>query len=167
MNDICKDYLMHSWGKTPERKQLEQNYNADYYSKNKLKWVINRQKRRDRVNATVPKEPERPFMVEPITGTASYFNNENGEPAMGEYAEKGLKNMASFAKKIWNVFKKTTKTAKNVGAATVRVVKSDTFKKILSTPIRLIGKTDFGKDVKKVFSTLNRCKDKGDIGKYF
>lgn len=49
MNDFCKDYLYHAWGKTPEQKEAEKNYNASYYQQNKNRWVINKQKRQ--VNA--------------------------------------------------------------------------------------------------------------------
>ena len=45
MNDYCKEYLAHSWGTSPERKKLETEYNAKYYSQNKERWKINKLKR--------------------------------------------------------------------------------------------------------------------------
>lgn len=37
MNEYCKDALMHAWGSSPERKALEKDYNARYYSRNRNK----------------------------------------------------------------------------------------------------------------------------------
>lgn len=37
MNEYCKDVLMHAWGSSPERKALEKDYNAKYYSRNRNK----------------------------------------------------------------------------------------------------------------------------------
>ena len=36
--DFMEDYLQHSWGKKPEQKAREKQYNADYYKKNRDKW---------------------------------------------------------------------------------------------------------------------------------
>ena len=40
MNEYCKEVLYHSWGKAPERKKLERDYNRSYYQKNKHKWGV-------------------------------------------------------------------------------------------------------------------------------
>lgn len=40
MNEYSKEVLYHSWGKTPDRKKLEREYNKSYYQKNKHKWGI-------------------------------------------------------------------------------------------------------------------------------
>lgn len=37
MNEHCKDVLIHAWGSSPERKALEKDYNARYYSRNRNK----------------------------------------------------------------------------------------------------------------------------------
>lgn len=161
MNDICKDYLMHSWGKTPERKQLEQNYNADYYSKNKLKWVINRQKRR---NATLPPEPERPIGLNSpgviTSGTLEYIPNGEGYDSFNQYAKRGFIRM-------WNVLSTPVKVIKKVPSAVKKLVNH----KIFGAPVRLVGKSDFGNNVKKVFSAIkkssNKTSFKSFIDKYF
>lgn len=36
--DFMDDYLQHSWGKKPEQKAREKEYNHQYYLKNKEKW---------------------------------------------------------------------------------------------------------------------------------
>ena len=36
--DFMEDYLQHSWGKKPEQKAREKQYNAEYYKKHKDKW---------------------------------------------------------------------------------------------------------------------------------
>lgn len=36
--DFMEDYLEHSWGKKPEQKAREKQYNAEYYQKHKDKW---------------------------------------------------------------------------------------------------------------------------------
>ena len=40
MNEYSKEVLYHSWGKAPERKKLEREYNRSYYQKNKHKWGV-------------------------------------------------------------------------------------------------------------------------------
>lgn len=40
MNERCREALYHSWGKAPERKKLEREYNRSYYQKNKQKWGV-------------------------------------------------------------------------------------------------------------------------------
>lgn len=53
MNEYCKEVLRHSWGTSPERKKLESEYNARYYSLNKNKWKVNKAKRQSgRINPT-------------------------------------------------------------------------------------------------------------------
>ena len=37
-NDFLEETLEHSWGKSPEQKAREKEYNAEYYRKNKDKW---------------------------------------------------------------------------------------------------------------------------------
>lgn len=37
-NDFLEETLEHSWGKRPEQKAREKEYNAEYYQKNKDKW---------------------------------------------------------------------------------------------------------------------------------
>ena len=36
--DFMEDYLQHSWGKKPEQKAREKQYNKEYYQKHKDKW---------------------------------------------------------------------------------------------------------------------------------
>lgn len=36
--DFLSDYLQHSWGKKPEQKAREKEYNAEYYRRNKERW---------------------------------------------------------------------------------------------------------------------------------
>lgn len=40
--------LSHSWGKSPEQKKRESEYNAEYYKKHKEKWQDNRPKAREK-----------------------------------------------------------------------------------------------------------------------
>lgn len=40
--------LSHSWGKSPEQKKRESEYNAEYYKKHKDKWQDNRPKAREK-----------------------------------------------------------------------------------------------------------------------
>lgn len=39
MHNKKNDFLEHSWGKSPEQKAREKEYNAEYYRKNKEKWA--------------------------------------------------------------------------------------------------------------------------------
>lgn len=145
MNDICKDYLMHSWGKSPESKKNEQTYNAKYYSENKQKWVINRQKRRNM--------PLGPAIADDIVmGIASYLKDENGKPDVSGYAKRGL---AALNK----IFKRTVTSISNLPKSIKNVKRWIESKQIFGLPVRLIKKTKVATDAKRIFEIFKENKN--------
>lgn len=102
MNEYCKNYLKHSWGSSPERKELEKIYNAKYYQANKNRWVINRQRRMGNVPASTLTSTTRPsgdandIIVAPFTlyDDAEDFNKSPKE---------GLKKIKKIANSILDI----------------------------------------------------------------
>ena len=60
MNERCREALYHSWGKAPERKKLEKDYNKSYYQKNKYKWGVKSAVYPYNFVGPKPKEPPKP-----------------------------------------------------------------------------------------------------------
>ena len=149
MNEFCKDCLYHAWGKTPEQKQAEHEYNAGYYQQNKQRWVINKQKRQSKTQ-----EPKRPDGVDSldtiVTGTLSYYNRDG--KGFSDYAKSGLSKMWEVAKTPVRVIKKAPSAIKSFVEEIGKTI-----------PMKIVGKSQFAKDVKKVFSILNRCKNKSEF----
>ncbi len=104
MNERCKDALYHSWGKAPERKKLEREYNRNYYNKNKHKWGVKNVTRYE-TNTTVPNP------VKPTEGVWAYANgnypdyfigprpkkDEEPKPNAGDYALTAVGAVAMMA----------------------------------------------------------------------
>lgn len=57
--------LSHSWGKSPEQKKRESEYNAEYYKKHKEKWQNNRPKAREKYVTTGGAGVEKGDSVDP------------------------------------------------------------------------------------------------------
>lgn len=109
MNEFCKDYLYHAWGKTPEQKQAEQEYNASYYQQNKQRWVINKQKRQSKTQNGVkaPLRTVKPsYAVDDSSMTpilrgmdvARRMMDKNVVLDVGPAVKKGLKKVAYATK---------------------------------------------------------------------
>lgn len=102
MNEYCKNCLRHSWGSSPERKELEKIYNAKYYQANKNRWVINRQRRMGNIPVSTLTSAARPsgdtndIIVAPFTlyDDAEDFNKSSKE---------GLKKIKKIANSILDI----------------------------------------------------------------
>lgn len=123
MNEYCKNYLKHSWGSSPERKELEKIYNAKYYQANKNRWVINRQRRMGNVQASTLTSATRPsgdandIIVAPFTlyDDAEDFNKSS--KASFEAAKK-------FVKDFWEAPAAIIEGAKAVGRVLAKAPKA-------------------------------------------
>lgn len=123
MNEYCKNYLKHSWGSSPERKELEKIYNAKYYQANKNRWVINRQRRMANVPASTLTSATRPsgdandIIVAPFTlyDDAEDFNKSS--KASFEAAKK-------FVKDFWEASATIIEGAKVVGRVLAKAPKA-------------------------------------------
>lgn len=123
MNEYCKSFLKHSWGTSPERKKLEQEYNRNYYQANKNRWVINRQRRMGNVPASTLTTAERPsgdandIIVAPFTlyDDAEDFNKSS--KASFEAAKK-------FVKDFWEAPAAIVEGAKAVGRVLAKAPKA-------------------------------------------
>lgn len=78
MNEYCKEVLYHSWGKAPERKKLEREYNRSYYQKNKHKWGVK--------SASEPLTLKRAAAVSTSTGTKKKDAGDVALNAVGDAA---------------------------------------------------------------------------------
>ena len=130
MNEYCKEVLYHSWGKAPERKQLEREYNRAYYNKNKHKWGVK--------SASYPTSFVGP---KPPGSTTSHTPGETalnlaGSAAMlvpgAAYMYGSGENFVSYAKEDIAIVKKILNKCKNVPVAVAAASKAavETGKKI-------------------------------------
>lgn len=184
MNDFCKDCLYHAWGKSPEQKRLEKEYNAKYYSQNKNKWVLNKLRRSaSGANGPRPDAPIGPYAVDTIvSGTFDYVNstgsgNTNSPSANSSANDSGAMHDGLVA--LWKATKATAKFAvkaakklMKVGEAAGEAVASvpefmdDLEKrKILGAPIRAIKNSKVVKDIKKFFKIIGESES--DMSEYF
>lgn len=128
MNDFCKDCLYHAWGKTPEQKQAEQEYNASYYQQNKQRWVINKQKRQAALQG-----PPLPAHMRKTEPTPSYsiddsvatpilrgmdvvrkMSDKNVVIDLGPAVKKGVKKVASAVKTTIDIGKRAVEKIADV-----------------------------------------------------
>lgn len=182
MNEICKRCLYHSWGKTPDRKRLEKEYNAKYYSQNKQKWVLNKQRRQSSdLNGPRPDAPIGPYAADIIiSGTFDYVHNtpdghgnhNASSDDLDSYSRKGLKALwkatKATAKFAVKTVKAVWKTSEHIGEAVASVPEfMDELekKKILGAPIRAIKNSQTVKDIKKFFKIIGESEV--DMSEYF
>ena len=142
MNERCKDALYHSWGKAPERKKLEREYNRNYYSKNKHKWGVKSAQYPDDFVGPKPPEPPKP----PTAG--DYALNAVGAAAMlvpgGAYLFESPQQYANYIKDDINLAKKFVKTLSNVGVSVVK-----TSKKVVEAGKKFLDNLNVVKKIKK------------------
>ena len=110
MNEYCKRYLKHSWGSSPERKQLEKIYNAQYYQANKNRWVINRQRRLGNIPSSdlTSTSDVNDIIVSP-------FSLYDGVEDFNNSSEEGIKKAKKFIKDFWEAPAAIIEGAKAVG----------------------------------------------------
>ena len=130
MNEYCKSCLKHSWGKSPERKKLEKDYNLNYYQANRSR-ILQRASERRNQSKTVTDT------IAEMSPTTLY---EPGEFAY--YSEESFKDIANAGKRTVSSIKKATDTIKK-GMEFV--------KKKLKTPIEMIKNTKLVKSIKNFF----------------
>ena len=127
MNERCREALYHSWGKAPERKKLERDYNRSYYQKNKHKWGVKGRLPKDYIGP--PTKPPTAgdhaltgvgYVATAIPGGSYLFESPQ------QYADY-LKEDVSIAKKF---VKKIGQTAVGVAAAAKSAI--DAGKKFIS-----------------------------------
>ena len=125
MNDFCKDCLYHAWGKSPEQKQAEQEYNASYYQQNKQRWVVNKQKRQAKTQNDFvgPKLPEKPsYSVDDSSMTpilrgmdvASKMMDKNIVLDIAPAVKKGVQKVAYATKASIEMGKRAVEKIKDV-----------------------------------------------------
>lgn len=180
MNDFCKDCLYHSWGKTPDRKRLEKEYNAKYYSQNKQRWVLNKQRRASGKNEPRPDAPIGPYAADTIiSGTFDYINSTGSNESNGSNNTNESSAMQDGLMAVWKATKATAKFAakavkaiwkasEHVGEAAASVpefMSELEKKKILGAPIRAIKNSKIVKDVKKFFKIIGESEV--DMSEYF
>lgn len=115
MNERCKEALYHSWGKAPERKKLESDYNRNYYSKNKQKWGVKG------IYKTKNNLPENFIGPAPKSPSAEdYALTAVGQLATmvpgGGYLYDSPQQYASYIKEDINIAKKFVKTISKINA---------------------------------------------------
>ena len=98
--DFMNDYLEHSWGKKPEQKAREKEYNAEYYRKHKDKW-----KKYDRwlhdSNAPNRRASEAAAANEKAKAKRNMTNREVVTATSGKRAaSNGIKNAVTTAGKL-------------------------------------------------------------------
>lgn len=138
MNERCKDALYHSWGKAPERKKLEREYNRQYYSKNKYKWGVK--------NAALPPGFIGPRPKKPTA--ADHALTAVGYAAMavpgGAYLFESPQQYANYIKEDINLAKRFVRKVSSVGVEVVR-----TSKEIIAAGKRFVEKLNIVKKIKK------------------
>lgn len=125
MNDFCKDCLYHAWGKSPEQKEAEKNYNASYYQQNKNRWVINKQKRQTNAQNGVkaPLKTVKPnYSVDDSVTTpilrgmdvVRKMSDKNVAVDLGPAIKKGVKKVASAVKTTIDIGKRAVEKIADV-----------------------------------------------------
>lgn len=150
MNNYCKDYLVHSWGKSPERKRLEKIYNANYYSINKDRWKINKAKRLSGIknNQKLKSDIEEIYLAPTSLYDDGEFYKYSEETfdATANAVGKGLAKLKTVPKKVINavksIFKKTVidlpKNVVDVGKKACMTLKDTAFIKTIKESIAII-----------------------------
>ena len=133
MNTYCKDRLKHSWGKSPERKKLEQQYNLNYYQRNRDK-ILTRAKMRNQTRSAADHD----IGVAPLylyEDTADFMNYSNKAfKAIKNILKKPIKVVKNFPEYV----KKGKKAVQNIYIA-------------MQTPLTAIKNTKLVKAIKNVF----------------
>lgn len=119
MNEYCKRCLRHSWGSSPERKKLEQDYNRNYYAANKNRWVINRQRRLGNLPAEATRNTSLRGADEIIVAPATFY--EPGD--FSKSSEEAFKKAKKFVKDFWEAPAAIIEGAKAVGRVVAKVPK--------------------------------------------
>lgn len=118
MNERCREALYHSWGKAPERKKLERDYNRSYYQKNKYKWGVKSAKVPDDYIGPKPKKPTAAdyaltgagYVMTAMPG-ASYLYDSPQQYA--DYLKEDISIAKKFVKKIGSVGVSVANASKN------------------------------------------------------
>ena len=134
MNERCKQYLVHSWGKAPERKHLEKIYNAGYYQRNRDK-ILKRAKERGQI--------KRGPASHDIATAPLYLYEDSAE--FFSYSDKAFKSIKNAMRKTISSIKKIPSYIKT-GKDFVSEIKN-TMKK----PIDVLKNSSVVKAIKNVF----------------
>lgn len=121
MNERCREALYHSWGKAPERKKLEKDYNRSYYQKNKYKWGVKGAVYPDNFVGPKPPEPPKPPTAADhmLTGVGYVMTAMPG----ANYLYDSPQQYANYIKEDISVAKRFVKKVANVGKDVVRASK--------------------------------------------
>lgn len=141
MNEYCKNHLKHSWGRTPERKQLEKEYNMSYYKANRNRILKRASERRGNLN-----NDYNDIVTAPLT------LYENGEFA--EYSVKAFRDIMNIAPATINKIKKTKEIIEHG--------KKFVLDK-LELPIKAIKNTKLVKSVKNFFDRVKYYLSKSTV----
>lgn len=133
MNEYCKKYLMHSWGTSPERKELEREYNTNYYKTNKQR-ILQRAAQR-RINQTNRTNVD-DIVIAPFT------LYEDGDEFV-YYSKKAASDTVNAGLTVVSSIKKTSDSIKKG----IKFVSDK-----LKTPIELIKKSKLAKSIAKFFN---------------
>lgn len=136
MNERCKQYLAHSWGKAPERKHLEKIYNAGYYQRNRNK-ILTRAKMRNQTKSAADHD----------IGAAPLYLYEDTADFMN-YSNKAFKAIKNILKKPIKVVKNFPEYVKK-GKQTVQNIYI-----AMQTPLTAIKNTKLVKAAKNAFDKL-------------
>lgn len=137
MNERCKQYLAHSWGKAPERKHLEKIYNAGYYQRNRDK-ILNRAKERGQIKRGPASHDIATAPLYLYEDTADFMNYSNKAfKAIKNILKKPIKVIKNFPEYV----KKGKKAVQNIHIA-------------METPLTAIKNTKLGKAVKNALDKL-------------
>lgn len=142
MNEYCKNYLRHSWGKSPERKELERQYNINYYKANRSRIL---QRAKERASTT----PATNYDI-----TVAPLHLYDGADDFIGYSKKALYDALNVGNTAVSAVKKTANSFK----AAVAFVK-----KKLQTPIEIIKNTKAYKAVSNFFKKVKYYESKATI----
>lgn len=138
MNERCREALYHSWGKAPERKKLERDYNRSYYQKNKHKWGVKGATYPD--NFVGPKPPKPTATDHALTGVGYVMTAMPG----GSYLYDSPQQYASYIKEDISIAKKFVK---KIGQTAVGI--AATAKSVIEAGKEFVSKLNFVKKFKK------------------
>lgn len=138
MNERCREALYHSWGKAPERKKLEREYNRSYYQKNKQKWGVKSAKVPDDYIGPKPKKPTSADYA--LTGVGYVMTAIPG----GGYLYDSPQQYASYIKEYISIAKKFVKKIGSAGVSS-----SNASKKAIEKAKEFLGSLTFVKKWKQ------------------
>ena len=132
MNEYCKNYLKHSWGRTPERKQLEKEYNMSYYKANRNRILKRASERRANLNNDYN---------DIVTAPLTLYEN-------GEFADYSVKAFHDIMNIVPSTINKIKKTKEKIEAGKKFVLDK------LELPVKVIKNTKLVKSVKNFFDRV-------------